>query len=127
MRTGTDATDPLNADIGVDDYLDQLAISNDVPMPANLSLVVHLPFCKTLCYHCAQNKKVSRNRELMGRYIDALIDEIAILLVTLIFVTVCYAGLRLPGLSVFMLRFIATTIVSNVVKSLVRESIAANG
>lgn len=77
MRTDAGMADPLNAGIGVDEHLEQLASSNDVPMPADLSLVVHLPFCKTLCYHCAKNKKVSRNRGLMGRYIDAVIDEVA--------------------------------------------------
>lgn len=46
--------------------------------PAPLSLYFHLPFCRTVCFYCACNKIVTRNREHAARYLDALIREIAL-------------------------------------------------
>jgi len=50
--------------------------SNDDLIPLPLSLYVHLPFCETLCYYCACNKKVTRNRELAESYLHHLDREI---------------------------------------------------
>jgi oxygen-independent coproporphyrinogen-3 oxidase len=46
--------------------------------PAPLSLYFHLPFCRTVCFYCACNKIVTRNREHAVRYLDAMIREIAL-------------------------------------------------
>lgn len=43
-----------------------------------LSLYVHIPFCENLCYYCACNKIVTRNREKAARYLDYLTREIAL-------------------------------------------------
>lgn len=40
-----------------------------------LSLYFHLPFCNTLCYFCACNKIVTKNKELAVVYVDYLIRE----------------------------------------------------
>jgi oxygen-independent coproporphyrinogen III oxidase len=43
---------------------------------APLSLYFHLPFCDTVCYYCACNKIVTRNRRRTGPYLERLFREI---------------------------------------------------
>jgi len=50
--------------------------SNDDLIPRPLSLYVHLPFCKELCYYCACNKKVTRNGQRAELYLQHLEKEI---------------------------------------------------
>jgi oxygen-independent coproporphyrinogen-3 oxidase len=42
-----------------------------------LSLYVHLPFCNTICYYCACNKIITRNRSRSAKYIAYVMREIA--------------------------------------------------
>src|SRR5688572_5422934 len=44
-----------------------------------LSVYVHLPFCGTLCYSCACNKVVTRDRSASAKYIDYLGRELSLL------------------------------------------------
>jgi oxygen-independent coproporphyrinogen-3 oxidase len=44
---------------------------------APLSLYVHLPFCDTICYYCACNKVITRDRGRASRYLRYLGKEIA--------------------------------------------------
>jgi oxygen-independent coproporphyrinogen-3 oxidase len=44
-----------------------------------LSLYVHLPFCDTLCYYCACNKVITRDRTRSAKYINYLEKELALL------------------------------------------------
>ena len=44
-----------------------------------LSLYVHLPFCATLCYYCACNKVVTRDRGRSAKYIKYLSKELQLL------------------------------------------------
>jgi oxygen-independent coproporphyrinogen III oxidase len=44
-----------------------------------LSLYVHLPFCDTLCYYCACNKVITRDRSRSVKYINYLEKELALL------------------------------------------------
>jgi oxygen-independent coproporphyrinogen-3 oxidase len=44
---------------------------------APLSLYVHLPFCRDICYYCACNKIVTRQRGAARTYLDHLQKEIA--------------------------------------------------
>lgn len=43
-----------------------------------LSLYVHIPFCKSLCYYCGCNKVVTRQTDKAERYLDYLAKEIAL-------------------------------------------------
>ncbi len=43
---------------------------------APLSIYIHIPFCRTLCYYCACNKIVTRNEHRVARYLDNLDREI---------------------------------------------------
>ena len=49
-----------------DDYRRVAAASNATARP--LSLYVHIPFCRTLCYYCACNKIVTRNADRVAKY-----------------------------------------------------------
>jgi oxygen-independent coproporphyrinogen-3 oxidase len=42
----------------------------------SLSIYVHLPFCSSLCYYCACNKVITRDRSKAARYLAALTREI---------------------------------------------------
>ncbi len=57
-------------------YRRQVQRSNDDLIPRPLSVYVHLPFCKSLCYYCACNKKVTRNTSQAEVYLQHLDLEI---------------------------------------------------
>ncbi len=65
----------FNNNFSTQDYLSQVAQSND--SNKNLSLYFHLPFCDTICYYCACNKVVTKDRNKATPYLDALHKEIA--------------------------------------------------
>lgn len=43
-----------------------------------LSLYVHLPFCNTVCYYCACNKVITKDRSKADIYLDYLEKELAL-------------------------------------------------
>ncbi len=57
------------------DYQSHIAKSNAAGGP--LSLYVHIPFCDTVCFYCACNKIVTKNRSHAQPYVDNLCKEIA--------------------------------------------------
>jgi oxygen-independent coproporphyrinogen-3 oxidase len=58
-----------------DDYREQVTLSNQRGGP--LSLYFHLPFCDTVCFYCACNKIITKNRKHAAPYLAALHKEIA--------------------------------------------------
>lgn len=56
-----------------DDYRAQAQASNASGRP--LSLYVHIPFCDTVCYYCACNKIVTKDRSRARPYLDRLLRE----------------------------------------------------
>ncbi len=56
------------------DYEGAVIRSNQRRKP--LSIYIHLPFCASLCYYCACNKVVTKNKDKMRHYLDLLISEI---------------------------------------------------
>jgi oxygen-independent coproporphyrinogen-3 oxidase len=57
------------------DYRQHIEKSNAAGGP--LSLYVHIPFCDTVCFYCACNKIVTKNRAHAQPYLDNLCQEIA--------------------------------------------------
>jgi len=64
----------FHQDFAADEYRRNAMASNASGKP--LSLYVHIPFCKTLCYYCACNKIVTRNAERVQKYMHHLNQEI---------------------------------------------------
>ncbi|MGV6850820.1 MAG: oxygen-independent coproporphyrinogen III oxidase, partial [bacterium] len=52
--------------------------SNDDPVPAPLSIYIHVPFCAKLCFYCACNKVVTKNKSRADIYLARLYREIAL-------------------------------------------------
>lgn len=48
-----------------------------------LSLYVNIPFCESLCYYCGCNKIITRHHERAGAYLDAMDQELALVVATL--------------------------------------------
>ena len=61
---------------GEDDYRKAAARSNAAGGP--LSLYVHIPFCDTVCYYCACNKVVTKDRGKARPYLDDVYREMAL-------------------------------------------------
>ena len=55
-------------------YRDNAIASNARALP--LSIYVHVPFCRALCYYCGCNKIVTRNQARVTRYLECLHREI---------------------------------------------------
>ncbi|MGR9071885.1 MAG: oxygen-independent coproporphyrinogen III oxidase [Gammaproteobacteria bacterium] len=65
----------LHEGFGEKDYRLQIEKSNAAGGP--LSLYFHLPFCDTVCFYCACNKIVTKNRRHAVPYLENLHAEIA--------------------------------------------------
>lgn len=63
---------------GTADYLKAVEESNH-EKPENISIYIHIPFCTQLCLYCGCNTHISRDRDLMRRYVDALKKEIGMI------------------------------------------------
>lgn len=64
----------LRADIGSFDLLHALRDSRRAMRP--LSLYVHVPFCANICYYCACNKVITKDRARAQPYLQRLEQEI---------------------------------------------------
>lgn len=57
-----------------DTYAQHIALSNQRGGP--LSLYFHVPFCDTVCFYCACNKIITKNRQHAQPYLENLYEEI---------------------------------------------------
>jgi len=48
---------------------------SDVPADEAISLYVHIPFCRTLCWYCACNTRAVNREETIRSYVDLLLVE----------------------------------------------------
>ena len=62
-------------EFSIADYENQANLSNSSGRA--LSLYFHIPFCDTICFYCACNKIVTKNRKHAQPYLDSLYKEIA--------------------------------------------------
>lgn len=68
-------TAPLfNAHVDADVYASWL---RELPAEARLSLYLHVPFCRTLCWYCGCHTAITRHREPIELYARVLEQEIA--------------------------------------------------
>jgi oxygen-independent coproporphyrinogen-3 oxidase len=51
--------------------------SNAEPIPRELSLYVHVPYCFSPCFYCGCNRIITYDRSKGRKYVDRLIREIA--------------------------------------------------
>ncbi|MEC5160349.1 MULTISPECIES: oxygen-independent coproporphyrinogen III oxidase [unclassified Janthinobacterium] len=75
--TSYPTADRFSGDFAQADYVDAVARVRAGARAAPLSLYVHIPFCESLCYYCACNKIVTRERDKAVLYLDYLKREIA--------------------------------------------------
>ncbi|MGR2738756.1 oxygen-independent coproporphyrinogen III oxidase [Billgrantia sp. Q4P2] len=68
----------FHAAFAEDDYRAAAERSNRVASPKPLSVYVHIPFCKSLCYYCACNKIITHNTERAAEYLEWLKQEIRV-------------------------------------------------
>jgi len=59
-----------------DEYFNYLRQRKTVIGP--LSIYVHIPFCDNICYYCACNKIVTRDKTVSAFYLDSIDKEIAL-------------------------------------------------
>ena len=63
---------------GESDFREIARRSNDDPIPRQLSLYVHVPFCRSPCFYCGCNRVITRD-DTRGRiYLDRLEREVAL-------------------------------------------------
>ncbi|EWH01057.1 oxygen-independent coproporphyrinogen III oxidase [Halomonas sp. BC04] len=66
----------FHAAFAEDDYRAAAERSNRVAAPKPLSVYVHIPFCKSLCYYCACNKIITHNTDRAAEYLAWLQREV---------------------------------------------------
>ncbi|HEY1149115.1 MAG TPA: oxygen-independent coproporphyrinogen III oxidase [Pseudoduganella sp.] len=73
--TSYPTADRFHADFGYTNFLEALAARRLRGGRGPLSLYVHVPFCDTVCYYCACNKIVTRDRSKAATYLEYLKQE----------------------------------------------------
>ena len=76
--TSYPTADRFVADFGQAEKLGHLATLVSAEEVEPLSLYFHIPFCNTICYYCACNKIITKDRSLSARYIAYLEKEMVL-------------------------------------------------
>jgi oxygen-independent coproporphyrinogen-3 oxidase len=66
----------FNESIAEADYHRAALESNGDPIPRQLSIYVHVPFCKSPCFYCGCTRVITRDRTAGARYLNRLQREI---------------------------------------------------
>lgn len=74
--TSYPTADRFASDFEPADYQGRAAASNAGRPPRPLSLYFHLPFCNTVCFYCACNKVVTKDRSRAVPYLEYLEREL---------------------------------------------------
>lgn len=62
--------------LGAKDFAERLEIAGKAGEAAPLSLYVHLPFCRSLCWYCGCNVVIAQEPSAAERYLDQLVHEL---------------------------------------------------
>jgi oxygen-independent coproporphyrinogen-3 oxidase len=65
----------FHSDLTADDYKEAIKNSNR-EWPENISFYIHIPFCTKLCYFCGCNSHLTRDKNKIQNYTDAVRKEI---------------------------------------------------
>ena len=63
---------------GEADHLAAIGDSNRLPIPPDLSLYVHVPFCASPCFYCGCNRVVTRSRSAGDQFLSSLERELSL-------------------------------------------------
>lgn len=63
-------------DFGEEQY--KSAVEGSINKHKDISLYCHLPFCNTICYYCACNKVVTKDKSRAAHYLDLLKKEMSL-------------------------------------------------
>nr|WP_314547789.1 oxygen-independent coproporphyrinogen III oxidase [uncultured Massilia sp.] len=74
--TSYPTADRFTESFGYRDFLHAVADLRTRASAKPLSLYLHIPFCDTVCYYCACNKIVTKNREKAATYLSYLKREV---------------------------------------------------
>lgn len=66
----------FNADIGPSDYTRWIS---EIPTDSEVSLYIHVPFCRTLCWFCACRTQGTQSEAPVAAYLETLKTELAML------------------------------------------------
>lgn len=55
---------------------ESLLVASNGAEPQNISIYIHIPFCKKICFYCGCNAMASNNANLYQQYVDAVCREI---------------------------------------------------
>ena len=75
--TSYPTADRFKAGYGHADYANVVGSLGPAPTRLPLSLYLHIPFCESLCYYCACNKIITKERDKAAIYVDYLKREIS--------------------------------------------------
>lgn len=64
---------------GAEELYTAIAESNRMPIPADLSVYVHVPFCSSPCFYCGCNRVITRSKTVGDEFLVALGREIDLL------------------------------------------------
>jgi oxygen-independent coproporphyrinogen-3 oxidase len=75
--TSYPTADRFNATFNAASYQKWVAKRESAGVTQPLSLYIHIPFCNTLCFYCACNKVITKDRGKSAEYVRYLIKEMA--------------------------------------------------
>jgi oxygen-independent coproporphyrinogen-3 oxidase len=75
--TSYPTADRFAADFNAKSYAEWMTKRGADGVARPLSLYIHIPFCNTLCFYCACNKVITKDRSQSAEYVRYLIKEMA--------------------------------------------------
>ena len=75
--TSYPTADRFSATFQISDYENTVKALRSAPQHLPLSLYIHIPFCASICYYCACNKVITKDRSKAEIYLEYLKREIA--------------------------------------------------